>query len=59
MGIRVAGRSGEGYSFALTAATGISRPGIVPNKRVAPNADLQTEKGMSEGWNRNLGRDSA
>jgi len=49
MGIRVAGRTGAGHSFALTAATRISSPGIVPNKRVAPNADLQTEKGMSEG----------
>jgi len=49
MSIRVAGRSGAGSSFALTAVTGISSPGIVPNKRVAPNADLQTEKGMSEG----------
>jgi len=49
MGIRVAGRTGAGTNFALTAATRISSPGIVPNKRVAPNADLQTEKGMSEG----------
>jgi len=59
MGIRVAGRSDSGTSFALTAATGIGSPGIVPNKRVAPNADLQTKTGMSEGWNRNLGMDSA
>ena len=56
MGIRVAGRTGAGHRFALAAATRISSPGIVPNKRVTPKCRPANQKGHESGMGSKFGQ---